>query len=185
MTKTRVCPVEKAGHLDSRLRRLVQNPRKILQPFVKEAMTVVDLGCGPGFCTLDLARLVGSSGRVIACDVQQGMLDKLQSKIRGTALEERIILHKCDQTTIGIEEEVDFILAFYVVHEIADQQTFFEDAAVMLKNRGILLIIEPPLHVSRKVFEKTIAIGQKAGLRAEKGPQVFLSKTMVMKNVNI
>lgn len=30
--------------------------------------TVVDLGCGPGFTTLELARAVGSQGRVIAVD---------------------------------------------------------------------------------------------------------------------
>ncbi|MDJ0622503.1 MAG: class I SAM-dependent methyltransferase [Desulfocapsaceae bacterium] len=181
MANKRICPVERAGSLDSRLRRLVQNPHTILQPFVQEAMTVIDLGCGPGFCTLDMASLVGPLGRVIACDVQTGMLDKLQAKIQGTDLEERIILHKCDNRNIGIDEKVDFILAFYVVHELADQQSFFKEVMAILKIQGALLIIEPPLHVSRKDFDETISIGQQAGLLVEEGPRVFLSKTILMK----
>ena len=44
-------------------------------------MTVLDVGCGPGFFTLDMARLVGPSGRVIAADLQEGMLEKLGQKI--------------------------------------------------------------------------------------------------------
>ena len=43
-----VCPVERAGGLDNRLRRWVHNPHKILGPYVKEGMTVMDVGCGPG-----------------------------------------------------------------------------------------------------------------------------------------
>ena len=38
----RVCPVALAGHLDSRFRRWVQNPYKILGPYLKEGMVVLD-----------------------------------------------------------------------------------------------------------------------------------------------
>lgn len=40
----RVCPVEKAGGLDNSLRRVLQNPRKILKPYIRKGMTVLDLG---------------------------------------------------------------------------------------------------------------------------------------------
>jgi len=45
----RVCPVERAGVLDHRIRRWLQDPQKILRPYVEEGMTVLDIGCGPGF----------------------------------------------------------------------------------------------------------------------------------------
>jgi hypothetical protein len=45
--RNRVCPVELASSLDSKIRRWLQNPYKIVSPFVKEGMTVLDLGCGP------------------------------------------------------------------------------------------------------------------------------------------
>src|SRR4030065_2259766 len=116
--KNRVCPVERAGSLDNRIRRWIQDPRKILRPYIGEGMTVLDLGCGPGFFSVDIAQMVGQSGRVIASDLQEGMLRKLRDKIQGTELEERITLHKCEENKIGLSENVDFILAFYMVHEI-------------------------------------------------------------------
>lgn len=58
--ENRVCPVEHAGSLDNKIRKWLQNPRKILQPFVSEGMTVLDLGCGPGFFSIDMAHMVGS-----------------------------------------------------------------------------------------------------------------------------
>jgi hypothetical protein len=42
----RVCPVERAGSLDLSIRRWFQSPRKILAPYVKEGMTVLDFGGG-------------------------------------------------------------------------------------------------------------------------------------------
>jgi ubiquinone/menaquinone biosynthesis C-methylase UbiE len=82
--KNHVCPVAIARFLDNRVRRWVQDPRKILSPYIKEGMTVLDIGCGPGFFTVDIARLVGKSGRVIAADLQEGMLRRLKEKIRKT-----------------------------------------------------------------------------------------------------
>src|SRR4030042_5592495 len=107
--KNRVCPVALAGSLDNKLRRWVQNPRRILGPYIKEGMTVLDLGCGPGFFTIDIAQMVGKSGRVIGSDSQEGMLQKLRDKIHGTELEERIMLHQCQNNRIGVSENVDFV----------------------------------------------------------------------------
>jgi ubiquinone/menaquinone biosynthesis C-methylase UbiE len=121
----RVCPVERAGSLDNRIRRWLQDPQKILRPYIEEGMTVLDLGCGPGFFSIDIAQMVGKSGRVIASDLQEGMLQKLRDKIQETELEERIILHKCEENKIGLSEDVDLILAFYMVHEIPTQEEFF------------------------------------------------------------
>ena len=93
----RVCPVERAGRLDNRIRRWVQNPQKLLKPYIQEGMTVLDIGCGPGFFSLDMAQMVGKSGRVIGADLQEGMLQKLRDKIQGTELGERITLHKSEE----------------------------------------------------------------------------------------
>ena len=119
-------------------------------------MTVLDLGCGPGFFSIDLARLVGKSGRVIASDLQEGMLQKLRDKIQGTELEERITLHKCVVNKIGVLEDVDFVLAFYMVHEIPNQEGFLNEIKSILKSDGQLFIVEPPFHVSKTTFEEMV-----------------------------
>ena len=50
--RNRVCPVELANSFDSKIRKWLQNPRKILSPYIKEGMTVLDIGCGPGFFSM-------------------------------------------------------------------------------------------------------------------------------------
>ena len=75
--RNRVCPVELANSLDSKIRSLIQNPRKILKPYIKEGMKVLDIGCGPGFFSVAIAEMVGKNGKVIAADMQEGMLQKL------------------------------------------------------------------------------------------------------------
>jgi 2-polyprenyl-3-methyl-5-hydroxy-6-metoxy-1,4-benzoquinol methylase len=122
--KNRICPVENAGGLDNGIRRWLQNPRKILGPYINEGMTTLDFGCGPGFFTIDMAKMVGKSGRVIACDLQDGMLEKLRAKIKGSPFENIITLHKCQKDRIGVTETVDFILVFYMLHEVPNQDNY-------------------------------------------------------------
>jgi ubiquinone/menaquinone biosynthesis C-methylase UbiE len=181
MDKKRVCPVERAGHLDNKFRRWLQNPQKILSPYIKEGMTALDLGCGPGFFSVDMAHMVGKSGRVIASDLQDAMLEKLRSKIYGTKIEDRIEFHKCEEDKIGITDPVDFILAFYMVHEIPDQDVFFKEIESLLKTNGVILIVEPPFHVSRKAFNQTLERALEAGLIVAERPGVLFSKAVAMK----
>jgi ubiquinone/menaquinone biosynthesis C-methylase UbiE len=177
----RLCPVERAGTLDNRIRRWIQNPQKLLNPYIQEGMTVLDIGCGPGFFSIDMAQMVGKSGRVIAADLQEGMLRKLRDKIQGTELGKRITLHKSEESRIGVSEKVDFVLAFYVVHELPNQNEFFEELKSILKPKGQALIVEPPFRVSKAAFEETIRKATDAGFTSAEGPKVFLSKTAILK----
>lgn len=179
--KNRVCPVERAGSLDNKIRRWLQNPQKILRPYIEEGMTVLDLGCGPGFFSIDMAQMVGKSGRVIAVDLQEGMLQKLRGKIHGTELGERITLHKCEENKIGVSENVDFILAFYMVHEVPNQEEFFNEIKTILKPNGQVFIIEPPFRVSKTAFEETIRKARDAGFTDVERPKVLLSKAVILK----
>ncbi len=177
----RVCPVALAGGLDNRLRRWFQNPLRLLGPYVQEGMTVLDFGCGPGFFTLALAQLVGPTGRVIAADVQEGMLEKVRAKIQGTPLEGRISLHPCGPDAIGPCPSVDFALAFYMLHELPDQGAFFGEARQLLSEGGHLFIVEPPLHVSRAAFETTLRTAQTAGFTVAARPHVSFSKAALLR----
>ena len=143
-------------------------------------MTVLDIGCGPGFFSIDMARLVGRSGRVIASDLQDGMLQKLSDKIRGTDLEERITLHKCTENHIGVSEPVDFVLVFYMLHEVPAQQEFLGEIGSILKSSGRILIVEPPFHVSKSAFEETIKKALKAGFVLVERPKVLFGRTALL-----
>jgi len=180
----RICPVEKADSLDTKLRRLVQNPRRLLKPYLKDGMAVLDFGCGPGFFTIDMAKMVGASGQVIAADLQEGMLHIVRDKVKGTELENRVTLHQCQPDKIGVtDNNVDFALLFYVVHEIPDKDNFFKEIAALLKPKGQALIVEPPFHVDKKAFQATLDKAQAAGLVTTARPRLFFNKCALLTRI--
>jgi len=179
--KNRVCPVERAGGLDNWVRRILHNPRKILGSYLKPGMIAVDVGCGPGFFAIEMARMVGASGHVFACDLQDGMLEKVGAKIWGTPLEPIVTLHKCAEDKIGVTTQADFVLSFYMVHEVPDQEKYFREICAMLKPGGKFLVVEPPFHVSKKEFEEMVSKARAAGLAPGESPKVVFGRTMVFR----
>ena len=175
-----ICPTWGAVGLDNSFRKLVHNPQKILKPYIKEGMTVLDIGCGPGFFSLEMAKMLYGTGKVIAADVQEGMLEKIRLKIKGTALQQTIELHKSSFEHIGVVEKVDFVLAFWMVHEVRNQENFFEELAAILKPNGRILIIEPKIHVSKKAFNAMIYNIKKRGFTIIEGPKVFFSRANII-----
>ena len=177
----RVCPVEHAGILENPLRRLLQNPKKILAPFLEKGMTILDLGCGPGFFTIEMAKMLDNSCKIIAADLQEGMLEKVSQKIKGTQFEQSIELHLCQSYRIGIKEKVDFILAFYLIHEVTDQDSLFEELKSILKPNGKIFIVEPCFHVSRESFEVVLNKIKSFGFDIVEMPKIFFSRAVVLK----
>jgi len=176
----RICPVEYAGGLDNSFRRLLQNPGKILRPYIHKGMTVLDLGCGPGFFSIEIAKMLKDSGKVIAADLQEGMLEKVNRKIKGTELEQGITLHKCQEDTIGVIENVDFVLIFYMIHEVPNQLNLLRELKSILKPTGKIFIIEPKFHVSKKAFEEMIDKTRDLGFEIVDKPKVFISRTALL-----
>jgi ubiquinone/menaquinone biosynthesis C-methylase UbiE len=129
--------------------------------------------------------MVGEEGMVIAADLQQGMLEKVIEKIRGTDLEQRIKIHRCQDDKIGVSEKADFVLAFWMVHEVPDQQKMFEELRSILNQGGRILVIEPKFHVTRESFKKMIALVESAGFEIIESPKVSLSRTVLLSARNI
>ena len=179
-TAQHVCPVERANGLDNSLRKLLQNPEKIVDPYIEEGFTVIDIGCGPGFFTLPMANMVGSSGKVIASDLQSGMLNIVDEKIKNTVLEDRIVLHQCGENKLGIQERADFILAFYMVHEVPDQKAFLAELKSLLKQGGTALIVEPNFHVKKRAFNDMVYLAHELGFEILYRPRVFFSRAVLL-----
>ena len=166
----RVCPFWVGYLLLNPLRKLLENPDKILGPFVREGMIVLEPGCGMGYFTLPLARMVGPQGRVIAVEIQQKMLSALERRARKAGLLDRIELHKAGDDGLGMEDlssKVDFATALHMVHEVPDQASFFKEIWQALKPGGKLLVVEPKGHVSEEQFGQTLAAAKKIGFKHE------------------
>ena len=161
-----VCPPFIGYWLLNPLRKLLENPRKILGPFVQEGMTVLEPGPAMGFFTLPLARMVGPQGKVVVVEVQQKMLDVLMKRARKAGLSDRIDprLVKDDGTGLfDLAGQVDFAAAIHVVHEAPDAAAFFKDIFTALKPGGQLLVIEPKGHVKEEAFGKSLDTAKAAG----------------------
>jgi ubiquinone/menaquinone biosynthesis C-methylase UbiE len=180
MERNKVCSVESAGALDLRFRKLLHDPQKILKPYIKEGFTVLDVGCGPGFFSIEMAKMVGISGKVVAADLQQGMLEIVKKKVENTSLQNLIELHKCESNKIGLTKEFDFILVFYMLHEVPNQTEFLKELHSLLKPNGRILIVEPKFHVTKKDFKNSIEIMKKIGFNVVEELNIFFSRSVVI-----
>lgn len=165
-----VCPPWIGYLLINPLRKLLENPNKIMGPLVHEGMIVLEPGCGMGYFTLPLARMVGPNGRVVAVDIQPKMLSVLERRARKAELLDRIELRHVEGNGMGVEDlsgKVDFIAALHVVHEVPDQRRFFTEAWEVLKPRTKLLVVEPKGHVSQEKFEQSVSLAEKVGFQNE------------------
>ncbi len=178
--RNRVCPVELSGGLDVSFRKFLHNPQKILGSHIREGMSVLDVGCGPGYFSVEIARMVGPSGKVTAADLQDGMLQKVREKIRDTELESVIELHQCRQDAINIAKKFDLVFVFYMLHEVPDQRAFLEEIASLLNEKGKILIVEPKVHVSKKDFMNIIETVAALGFEIIDNPKIFFSRSLVI-----
>ena len=170
-----VCPWWLGYLLASPLRSLIQDPAKILEPYVRSGMTVLEPGPGMGFFTLELARQVGFNGHVIAVDIERRMLRGLQRRAAKGRLLNRIELRQGRSDSMDVQDlagTVDFILAFAVVHEMPSPEGFFIEAASVLKPGGKLLLVEPSDHVPATHFEEELRLATQVGLSLLARPSI-------------
>ena len=177
----RVCPWWCCFTYDNIFRKILQKPELILKPYIMQGWTVLDVGPGMGYFTIPLAKLVGDSGKVIAADLQQKMLNSIYRRALRAGVQDRIKLHQSTPDSIGISESIDFCLAFWMVHEVPDRTRFLGEISSKLKRDGLLLLVEPKLHVSKENFNNALGIVKSAGLSTADQPKIFLSYSALLK----
>lgn len=175
MAKHEVCPWWIGYLLASPIRKLLQDPIRVLTPYVHAGMTVLEPGPGMGFFTLEIARLVGPSGRVIAVDLQPRMIEELKCRARRAGLFDRIdarVVPADSMTLDGLDRTVDFVFVFAVVHELPSAGHFFAEAARAMKPGATVLLAEPAGHVSETEFAEEIAAAAENGLKVIDRPSL-------------
>jgi len=171
----RVCPWWLGYLLASPLRRWMQDPTEILSPHMREGMTVLEPGPGMGFFTIPLARLVGSSGRVVAVDLQEKMIAGLKRRAAKANVLNRIDARLSPAESMGLDDlagRVDFTLAFAMVHEFPDAGRFFREVARASKPGALLLLAEPRGHVDDVKFVAELTAAAEAGFELSARPVI-------------
>ncbi len=178
-----VCPVLLGYYLASPVRKLVQKPHKILAPYIREGMTILDVGCGMGFFSIPLAEMVGEKGKVICVDMQDGMLRGVLKRARKFGMSSRIEIRLCSQHTLSLQDlaaGVDFALVFALAHEVPDPDRLFSELVGCLAPSGTLLLAEPKGHVSQKEFASTISVARRQGLAVVQAPEISRSRSVLL-----
>jgi ubiquinone/menaquinone biosynthesis C-methylase UbiE len=183
MDEHHVCPFWVGYLLASPLRKLLQNPKKILEPYINEGMTVADIGCAMGFFSLPFAKMVGPNGKVICVDVQEKMIRSLEKRAQKAGLSGRIETVICHDGSLGLGDfkgKIDFALAMAVVHEVPDSAKFFIEICESMKPTGRLLVAEPKMHVSETDFERTVSIAKHNGFEVSDRPEIKRARTVLL-----
>jgi len=132
-----------------------------LQP----GMAVLDIGCGPGRVTLPVARQVGPHGKVVAMDLQPGMLRRAQERAQA----ENLGNIRFVQTGVG-DGKLDVGLAdrallVTVLGEIPDREAALREIFEALKPGGVLSVTETIFDPHYQRRETVIRLAGAAGFR--------------------
>ena len=182
----RVCPWWIGYLLASPLRKIFQNPKDLLAGHVLPGMTVLEPGPGMGFFTLELARRVGDSGRVIAVDIQPRMLKGLRRRAARAGLLDRVETRQAMPDSLCIDDlkaAVDFTLAVAVVHELPSAASFFREVAYTSKPGARVLLVEPKGHVPDRQFDEELWAARDAGFSAPQSQPSRGSHTVLLQRV--
>lgn len=130
---------------------------------LREGMAVLDVGCGPGRLTLPAARAVGPDGRVVAMDIQAGMLARVEEKARAASLDNIQLLEAGAGEGKLERNSFSAALLVTVLGEIPDREAALLEIFDALEPGGVLSVTEivfDPHYQSRGTVERlTRAVG--------------------------
>jgi protein-L-isoaspartate O-methyltransferase len=135
--------VEGADWLDRPEREREEAPSKAIAALgLKAGDVVADIGAGSGYYTVRLAEAVGPTGRVVATDLQPGMLAIIKGRLaRERVANVELVQGRGDDPVLPART-FDLLLMVDVYHELAAPQVFVRKLKEALKRDGRLVLIE-------------------------------------------
>ena len=132
-----------AGWLERPEREDEEAPSKALDALeLKPGMVVADIGAGSGYYTSRMAKRVGPAGKVYATDIQQGMIDLLERRIRMEGLTNvTTVLGGMDDPKLPLHA-IDLAIMVDVYHELQQPQMFLQRLKDTFKPGGRLVLLE-------------------------------------------
>jgi protein-L-isoaspartate O-methyltransferase len=161
---------EAAGWLDRPEREEEERPSRLHELLaVKAGQTVADIGAGSGYHSMRLARAVGPTGKVLAVDIQNEMLEIIRSKAKKRKFEQvRTILGTAEDPRLPAGE-VDLILLVDVYHEFSHPYEMTERMVRALKPGGRLAFVEYRAEDPRVPIKEVHKMSEKQVIREMEG----------------
>ena len=166
---------------DRTLRGVLYDADRVVGPHVRASDRVADIGCGAGFYSVALSRLVGERGEVVLLDAQRSMLDRAVAHCEADpGATARLTPLRADGAELPIDGRLDFALLSWMLHEVDDARTLWARLAELLAPGGRALVIEPRLHVSRARYERELAPAIELGLARQDVSGIFFSRAALL-----
>jgi len=109
---------------------------------IKPGDTVLEIGPGPGYFSIEAARVVGASGRVVCLDVQPGMVAVLDERLRGAgAASARPMVADATQLPLA-DRSVDAAFLAFVLGEIPDRPAALSELRRVMKPGSAVSVME-------------------------------------------
>jgi ubiquinone/menaquinone biosynthesis C-methylase UbiE len=129
--------------LEYRLKALFSPPAGVLAEVpLRQGMSLLDFGCGPGRYTAPAARMVGESGQVYALDEHPLALRIVQRMARKAGLSNIRVLGPGTPGSEGTRQmsdgSVDVVLLYDVLHEVAEKPALLRELHRLLRPEGVL-----------------------------------------------
>ncbi len=128
---------------------------------LKIGMTVCDMGCGNGFYSLKMAKMVGPQGTILGVDVQPEMLQFLRTRMEKEGVDNITPILGSFHNPRLPRNTVDVILMVDVYHELSHPEIMLRSMRDSLKPNGQIILLEyreedarvpiKPLHKMNKV----------------------------------
>lgn len=138
-----VMGVAGAGWLERPEREQEEAPSRAVEALdLRPGMVVADIGAGSGYYTSRLARKVLPGGRVIATDIQPGMIELLERRITAEGLSNvTTVLGAMDDPRLP-PASVDLAIMVDVYHELQQPQLFLQRLKGAFRPGGRLVLLE-------------------------------------------
>lgn len=122
------------------------NPDKVIEEMeITSGMVIADFGCGAGYFTIPIAKLIKNSGKIYAVDVLSSALEGVASKAKLYGLL-NVETTRANIETVGgtkiKEGSVDFVLLANVLFQCNDYDTTLTESKRILKNNGKIVVID-------------------------------------------
>ena len=153
------CPYSLAPALEVPGRRLVAGPERVLSAVgIRTGDTVLEIGPGTGFYSVEAARRVAPSGRLICLDIQREMLLETRRRVVAAALRADFVC--ADAGTLPLRSaSVDKVYLITVLGEIPDRQVALQEIRRVLRPGGQLSVSEQfpdPDFITRRTLRREL-----------------------------
>lgn len=120
-------------------RRTLSRDHRQLAALLSPGMAVLDVGCGTGAITKDIARAVGPDGAVVGVDRDRGLLERARAHCAALS---NLRFEEADATQLAYEARFDVVTAARTVQWIADLDTAIVRMARAARPGGLLVVLD-------------------------------------------